>query len=275
MAERTKSELLRLPPFKGRISTRYNRPIFIASLAEFPRNLRGALCRVLINSRNRVVSLPLPLTEKERKEIVVKEFRCLGLQKLKSPFLPSKAFRAWQGAWSLVESELDTPFPVAYLERRKMGILSQSFFLSEYIPDALEIRHFFRQLRPAELRYLLAGLSDVLRTCHEKGILHRDLSDGNILVQRRDWGLFRFFFIDTNRIRKKKILSLRQKIKNLVRLGVPREMQELFLEHYFGYENLKRSHVSRYRFYKKRYSLWVGLKKALGLKKLARWLRLQ
>jgi serine/threonine protein kinase len=118
-------------------------------------------------------------------------------------------------------------------------------------------------------------LSQYLSTCHKKGILHRDLSDGNILVKKDESGKLRFYLIDTNRIRIKKRIGLLSGLKSLVRLGVPFDFQRFFLEHYLGATHVKRFYWFWYRINKSLYSNFVELKKKLRLRQLAQKLKIQ
>jgi serine/threonine protein kinase len=208
-------------------------------------------------------------------DVVIKEFRSRGVIKLKSLFLSGKAYRAWQGGMALKEKEIDTPPPAAYLEKRKGLFLDESFFLTERVSDVQEIRFLFLRFSSEELRDLLASLGPHLSFCHQKGVLHRDLSDGNILVKKDKSGEFRFFLIDTNRIRIKKRITPLKRIKNLIRLGVPAEHQRYFLERYLEEDRVKRFLWFWYRFNKMVYSNTIKLKKKLRLRQLARKLKIQ
>ena len=81
---------------------------------------------ILLDARNRVGAVRLPQSSGPPREIVVKEFRPRGFVRLKSLFQPSKAARAWRGAWVLKERRLETAPPVAYLEKRRRGLVDRS-----------------------------------------------------------------------------------------------------------------------------------------------------
>ena len=197
------------------------------------------------------------------------------MDKLKSIFMPSKAFKAWNGAWELKNRGISTPIPVAYYEERNFKGVQQSYFVCERINDVEEIRNLFFDLAEPELKRLLKDLTRFIRYCHEQGILHKDLSDGNILVKRGDNGAFLFSLIDTNRIRIKKRISLLGRIKNLIRLGVPPGLQLFFLNHYREGIPGKKFTWFWYSFHKKMFTWYIRLKKALKLRQLARKLKIQ
>ncbi len=266
---------LSLPPFKGRIKTSYNHPLFVQAISDCSRLLSDQDTEILLDRRNRVGVVALPQQDGGNVDIVIKDFRSRGVNRLKSLLLRGKAFKSWRGAVALVEKDVETPLPVAYLEKRKGLFLGQSFFLAERVGGIEEIRFLFPKLPPSELRRLLVSLSQHLSTCHKKGILHRDLSDGNILVKKDKQGEFRFYLIDTNRIRIKKRIGLLNGIKSLIRLGVPLDFQRFFLQHYLGTNHVKRFHWFWYRINKTSYTQFVELKKKLRLRQLGQKLKIQ
>jgi serine/threonine protein kinase len=266
---------LSLLPLKGRIQASYNHSLFVQAISDCSRLLSDQDTEILLDRRNRVGVVSLPQRDGSKVEIVIKEFRSRGLNRLKSIFLRGKALKSWRGAAALIERRIETPPPVAYLVKRKGLFLDQSFFLAERVSGVEEIRFLFPGLPSSELRRLLISLSQHLSNCHKKGILHRDLSDGNILVKKDKPGEFRFYLIDTNRIRIKKRIGLLSGVKSLVRLGVPLDFQCFFLQHYLGATHVKRFHWFWYRINKSLYTQFVELKKKLRLRQLAQKLKIQ
>ena len=264
-----------LPPYKGRIQSKYHHPLFIQAISDSQPLLDDPECEILLDSRNRVGAVRLPLPDGKKVEIVIKEFHSLGVNKLKSVFLPAKAFKAWQGGNALIERGIETPFPVAYLERRKALFLDESFFLAERLTNVEEIRSLFRELPSSELQELLVSLAQFISLCHRKGALHRDLSDGNILVRKEEEEKFRFYLIDTNRIKIKRQIGRLKGIKNLIRLGIPPDSQRFFLEQYLSPKQIKRYFWFWYKTNKMVYSWYIEFKKKLRLKQLARKLKIQ
>ncbi len=266
---------LTLGPYKGAILPAYDDPDFLEAISSPERIWSRPDARILLDSRNRVSAVRLPLSGGREVDIVAKEFTPSGLAKLKSLVLPSKAARAWRGAIALKDRGLDTALPVAYLESRRRGAVRRGFFLAEEIKAADEIRGLFRSLPPPELRPLLRALAAHLSLCHDLGILHRDLSDGNILVGKDEGGNFRFYFLDTNRIRLRQRLGNCSRVKNLIRLGVPAEFQDFFLREYFRGKTLGKWHRFWYKLNKRIFAGYVKVKKKLRLRRIARKLGIQ
>jgi len=264
-------------PYRGLIHPRFkDQAAELARVFESDRSPLDELGAAVIHEgRNRlgVVSWPWMIAGFSR--VVVKEFGFRGLTRLRSFFGPSKAVRAWRGAVALVERGIPTPFPVAFLEERRRRLVIHGFFLAGWVAEAREIRDLFRELEGGELDKLLAELAPFLRECHGKGILHRDLSDGNILVKRTEAGGFRFFLLDTNRIRVRTKIGRRARVRNLVRLGVPAGRRRSFLGLCLGEGKSVGLWFVYYRARKGAYASAVALKKKLRLRALARRLRIQ
>ena len=273
---REDARILNLPPYKGEIAAAYAGPEVLALLADPGKLLDAPGAEILLDSRNRVGALKIAVGAAIVKEIVVKEYFLRGIRKLIGFFGPSKAGKAWRGALALKDAGFQTPFPVAFLEKRDRGFVDRSFFIAERISGAREIRRLFRELSAEDLKPLLAALARALFRLHEKGIHHRDLSDGNILVEGGA-GDARFHFLDTNRVRRRKTIGAAGRARNLVRLGVPPALRMDFLSAYAAAAGrpLRKPFVFWYKLSKSTFSAWLRFKKALRLKALARKLRLQ
>jgi hypothetical protein len=265
-----------LPPFRGAVDGEIRSPDLEAALGRLPELASGPGAEVLHSGRNRIVALDLPVSAGRALSCVVKSFRSAGLQKLKTLVLPSKAAKAWRGARALAAAGFETPRPVAYLERRRGGLVAESHFVAERVPGLPEIRSLLRDPAPDGLRPLLAALAASVAALHRSGLLHRDLSDGNVLV-RREGGAYSFVYLDTNRVRTRKRLGRFSRAKNLVRLGIAPADRAFFLERYAEARGEKPGPVFArlYRTAKSSFTAWLRIKKALRLKKAARALRIQ
>jgi len=263
-----------LAPFHGRVHPDFNDPELVKTLAGCRALLDSPAARILLDGRNRVAAVRLEAGRWDF-EAVIKEFRASGFGKLKTFFTASKALKAWRGAAACVERGIPTPLPIAYLERREKGLVAECFFISERLEGRREIRFPLRDFPPEELRRLLSSAARFLSRCHDGGILHRDLSDGNILVSTDPGGGFLFSLIDTNRIRVRRRISVMRRMKNLIRLGVHPRYREYFLTEYMGGRKPGFFAGLWYRCCKRAYARQVALKKTLGLRKLAKRLGIQ
>jgi hypothetical protein len=264
-----------LGPFQGMIDPAYDDPALLGAISPPEKIWSRPDVEVLNDKRNRVGMMRLRLASGVGADIVLKEFSSRGVNGLKSLILPSKAAKAWRGALSLRQRGLATAAPVAYIEKRTRGRVHESFFLAERIEGAGEVRQLFRRLPPDDLRSLLASLARHLSVCHDRGILHRDLSDGNILVRKEPDGGMTFFLLDTNRVRVRKKIRGMARARNLIRLGVPSAYQESFLREYFRPRPLSKAAWLWYKMNKAVFSGYIGLKRKLRLRQIARKLGIQ
>lgn len=265
---------LDLPLFQGKIHPDYRDSRFLEAIIDCQSLLSSPSCTILLDSRNRVGKIELAVSETRMRTVVIKEFRTRGVDKLKSAVLPSKALKAWRGASALYMKGFNTPCPVVYLEKRAGRFVEQSFFLSEMIEDVEEIRFLFPRLEPEKLKELLNALADYLSRIQSEGFLHRDLSDGNILVKRNGGG-YELYLIDTNRIRIKKRVGTLRQVKSLVRIGIPRNFQKYFLKQHFKTDKLPAFIWFWYSFNKMRFFWIIEIKKKLHLKKISQRLKIQ
>jgi serine/threonine protein kinase len=264
---------LGIPRCTGRIVCDYDEPGTVEALKDCDALFEGA--SILEDSRNRVGVIALPVRGGKSAEFVLKEFRTQGMTKWKGLIIPSKAKKAWRGSLALIERGFLTPLPLAYLERKTFLLLEKCYFICEYVPNLEEVRGLFRRLPREELIPLLRELAHYLARCTGSGILHRDLSDGNVLVEKKKGEPFQFFLLDTNRIRCRKNVGVFKGIKSLIRLGVPPELQRYFLEEYLSRSPVKRFHWLWYRLNKSCFTGYIRLKELLRLKKLVRRLKIQ
>jgi tRNA A-37 threonylcarbamoyl transferase component Bud32 len=260
---------------KIRVEPRFDRPEFRAWLATIEEHAAAPGAEVLHAARNLVTAVRVPLSDGRALDLVVKEFRPRGLHRLRTLVGRSKAERSARGAARLQAAGLHTPAAAAALERRRRGTVEKAWFVAERVRGAVEIRSLFRELAAPELKPLLAALARDLRAAHAAGILHRDLSDGNILVERGPGEAFVFHFLDTNRVRRKRRLGASARAKNLIRLGVPESARREFLGFYAGEGGPDPSFVRRYEKSKAAFERWLRFKKKARLRQWARRLKLQ
>jgi len=273
--EKAKTCRLDLGPYRGEVASEFDDPLFVEAIL-YPEELwTRPEVELLHDKRNRVGTVRVLLSSGLSGDIVVKEFPSRGIVRLKSLFQSSKAARAWRGALALKERGLGTASPAAYLEKRPHGLVERSYFFAARIDAAEEIRDLFRTLPATDLEPLLSELAAFLSLCHDSGIFHRDLSDGNVLVKKDNSGRTLFYLLDTNRVRLREKPGGFRRSKNLIRLGVPPAFQKFFLRRYFGEKPLRRTHWFWYKMNKAVFSGYVGLKKKLRLRQIARFLRIQ
>lgn len=260
---------------QGEIVRKFARPEILSWLAEIDKVTGKPKGEVLLDGRNRVVALKLPVVLGGEEEVVVKHFRLRGLAKVRAGLVRSKARRAFYGALALKQAGIATPEPFAYLTKKGRCWTEAEYYIALRVRGKEEVRVLFRTLPEPELLALLRDMARFLRRLHECQFVHRDLSDGNVLASRRAGDSWDFCLLDTNRLRKKKKITRYLGLKTLVRLGIPGRLQSYFIQNYLQTTNLPRLAWLWYRFQKLSYTSWVRAKKFLRLRALAQRLKIQ
>jgi len=142
----------------------------------------------------------------------------------------SKAKRSFEYAKKLIELQIGTPFPVAFLERFSGG-LKESFYISKHLEYDFDFRVLnHNPLFPHrnEILRQAAGFSYQL---HENGINFLDHSPGNTLIVDQKNGVFDFYLIDLNRMRFES-LDFNTRMRNLRRLWLSKTMIKVMSKEY-------------------------------------------
>ena len=151
-------------------------------------------------------------------EVIVKRYRQPHLinRIAYTYFRPSKAKRAYEYAFKLLKSGIDSPSPIAYIEQYKSGLLTYAYFISIYEKNYSVIRDFMSGIQTDDL--LLKELSCYIADLHNKGVLHLDMSPGNILYCRKE-NKYHFTLIDINRMQFLPTVSKIRRFKSFKRLA--------------------------------------------------------
>ena len=192
--------------------------------------------RVLKDSRLRWAAI-LPI--EEGKTIFIKKFRILsGLQGFKHLIRPSGAMREWLVSRFLSQEGILTPTALGIVERRKHGILKESFFIAEGLDESEVLLDFYKN-RMGRLNQRKKGnqilklLAETTRKIHDIGFFHRDFHGGNFLVIDGDPPSL--YIIDFHYAQKQRRVSRAKRLWNIAQifyvLGfmLDDEAKELFL----------------------------------------------
>ncbi len=166
------------------------------SLRDLPQlfKLNG---RIIYKSRNE-----LRVIELQELSINVKQYhKPIFINRIIYTFFrKSKASRAYEYAMILKKKGFGTPEPIAYLELKENGLLSGSYFVSKQISDFRMMREFADGSAITGREDIIEALGVYVARLHEEGILHLDLSVGNILFKKDEKGIH-FWLVDLNRMR--------------------------------------------------------------------------
>jgi tRNA A-37 threonylcarbamoyl transferase component Bud32 len=153
-------------------------------------------------------------------QVCVKGYRHVSLwYSLKNIFKKSRALKSWIAAHGLLVRGIDTPLPLAVLERTCGPLRRESFLITGLLPDARELNDYIRAADPGERKAdFIASLAAMLRCVHDRGVYHADLKSNNILVQEAGPG-WRFSLIDLDRTYFTDGLSFLQRANNLAQIN--------------------------------------------------------
>jgi hypothetical protein len=170
----------------------------------------------------------------ERNEI--KKFEIKGeyynIKKFKTPNIfqslvyrfirPSKAKRSFEYGSKLLSLGINTPAPVAYLERISLG-LKDSYYVSKHLDYDFDFRTLIHNPKWPNRDIILAQFAAFTFKLHENNINFLDHSPGNTLIVEAKQGKFDFYLIDLNRMRFQK-MDLHARMKNFRRLWLSKHM---------------------------------------------------
>lgn len=114
-------------------------------------------------------------------------------------FRRPKGERAFLYPSEIIRRGFESPEPVAYIERRRHGLIAETYFISLQSPYR---RNFyeFGNARIEDAGVIVEAFADFAARLHGAGILHKDFSPGNILFDFCDDRRWHFSLVDTNRM---------------------------------------------------------------------------
>ncbi len=186
-----------LEPFLLQIKTRFDEP-----------------SELIHDARNQ-----LKIIKVDDVEIVVKSFRIPNPvnQVVYAWLRDSKAKKSYDHSLRLNALGITTPEPIGYIEFYDNGLLKESFFLARRTHYDFTIREPLLDPEWPDHDEIFRQFGEFTQNVHQKGILHRDYSPGNILITKHSDGLYRFDLVDINRMGFG-TLSDEEKMRNLSKL---------------------------------------------------------
>lgn len=142
----------------------------------------------------------------------------------------SKARRSYEYGLELLKRGLNTPEPLAYFEYSNLLGVRKSFYFSRHLNYDYTFFDLREKYEDPFFRNLLGQFSKFAFDLHEKGVYHKDLSAGNILINCSDKSSS-FNLIDLNRM-KFVTLDLNLRMKNLNRLTEDVEVMKIIAKEY-------------------------------------------
>lgn len=142
----------------------------------------------------------------------------------------SKAKRSFEFAKKLIGFEINTPFPIAYLEEFSSG-LKESFYVSEHVDYDFDFRELIHNPRFKKRNEILKQFTQFTFKLHENGVNFLDHSPGNTLILDKGNDNYNFFLIDLNRMRFEP-MDFEKRMHNFRRLWLSKTMIKIMAAEY-------------------------------------------
>ena len=145
----------------------------------------------------------------------------------------SKAERSYLNAMRLLDMEIGTPEPIAYLVYQGASGVKRSYYISIQQPCDYVLLDLLQQ-RPPDFDDLFRAYVRFVYDFHQKGVYFVDLSTGNTLLNREQGtDRFRFFLVDLNRINfHSRPLTPHEGVSNFCRIDLESKDLKFIVEEY-------------------------------------------
>lgn len=167
-------------------------------------------------------------------KVNIKFFQKPGLFKsiIYSFFRSTKAKRSFDYANYLLENDIATPFPIAYIEQKNsFGLLQDCYYISQQIDYDFTIRELIHNPLFSERNIILEQFTAFTYKMHEARVNFLDHSPGNTLIVKKSEGQFDFYLIDLNRM-KFETLSIEARMDNFKKMWLSKTMVKLIAKKY-------------------------------------------
>ena len=178
--------------------------------------------------------------------VIVKAFRKPNLiNKIVYRFFrKSKAERSFLYAKKLESFGIGTPKAVAYFENSSFLIFKDSYYISEFLESDLTYRELITYPDYPNREEILKQFTAFTKQLHDNGVLFKDHSPGNTLINKTGKDTYEFFLVDLNRMEFKE-LSFKERIANFSRLTPDMEMVRTMAYAYADLSGADREDVFR------------------------------
>jgi tRNA A-37 threonylcarbamoyl transferase component Bud32 len=143
---------------------------------------------------------------------------------LKSLVVKTRALKSWIAGNSLLVRGIDTPLPLALLEKTSGPFIKESFLIMQWLEGAVELNDYVTQLHKRNITahekdLFVASLAQTIRDLHDKNVYHADLKSTNILVLETGSTAWKFYVVDLDRVLFKQKLTFNERANNLAQIN--------------------------------------------------------
>jgi len=133
-------------------------------------------------------------------------------------FRSTKACRSFLYANKLLDYNILTPDPIAYIENSKYYLLDDSFYVCKNIDYDFDMKYVFENKELKQRDILIRKFVLFTHKLHENGIMFLDHSTSNTIIKKIE-NDYKLFLIDLNRMNFKK-MNFEDRLKNFRRLNL-------------------------------------------------------
>lgn len=241
MGRKVETKWEKIGKFRGIVNPQLNSVILRKSLADINNLAKSPDAELLQAGRHRTIRLTLESANGP----IIAVAKFFGKQNLCKDFYDrlkgSKAKRTYKTAAYLANAGVGTTYPIACLERWIGPVLRESCFISLYMEDVACFKDMlvdlWQQNAPySEFDNLMRIAAYGIKKLHDSGCTHGDLGNQNVFFTKRakDLPYEDAVFMDLNRARFGKPLTMAQRAKDLARVALPEGFFDRFFELYWG-----------------------------------------
>ena len=152
----------------------------------------------------------------DENQIVLKRFGWRNpIHFLISPFMDSRAQKSYNISSKLDSFNIGTPKPLFVYTKRVLGFITENFFVTETVHPHTKFRSFIiTENNVGNITKVIEDLAKSIAQMHNSGIIHRDLTSGNFLVDDN----YQVYIVDLNRAKHKQDLSVHHRISDLAKI---------------------------------------------------------
>ena len=165
----------------------------------------------------------------EIRSVVVKQYKTTcGLCLIKNIFRNSAGRKSWIAGNGLSVYGFNSARPLALIEKKVLGIVTDSYLIMEDASHSLEmdryiLKNFHNQSLPGaskKKKTFVNAFAKTIAKMHNRNVFHSDLKTCNIMVKEKDGKSFDFIFLDFDKVAFNEEISIRKRIKNLIQINL-------------------------------------------------------
>jgi tRNA A-37 threonylcarbamoyl transferase component Bud32 len=169
-----------------------------------------------------------PLENEKIQSVVVKQYKISrGMYLIKNIFRDSAGKKAWIAGNGLSVYGFNTPEPLALMEKKVLGITTDSYLIMEDARDSLEMDRYILKnyhdrsslSKLEKKRALINNLAETMGRMHNQNIFHHDLKTCNIMVKEKGKSPY-ITFLDFDKVSFEEEITIRKRVKTLTQMNL-------------------------------------------------------